>query len=189
MASGAGCLVAQPMEPGKIVSLVARKHDGAPESFLQTFELHAIQVGHGAVISVFEAGKQPGMTTFGDIGALCWADLNTPDAETASAFYADWLGWKYETGTDGYRHIINGTGEHSMIGGIPAEMHAPAGTPAHWLPYLQVADCKASAATAAKLGASTILPANLMPGVGTIAVLADPQGAVFALYQHLTESR
>ena len=27
------------------------------------------------------------------------------------------------------------------------------------------------------------LPADLMPGVGTIAVLSDPQGAVFALYQ------
>lgn len=142
-----------------------------------------VQDPTGAVISVFEAGKQPGMSSFGDIGALCWADLSTPNAEKASRFYADWLGWTYETGKDGYRHIVNGTGEHSMIGGIPGEIHAPPGTPAHWLPYLHVADCKASAAKAAELGATAILPATLMPDVGTIAVLADPQGAVFALYQ------
>jgi len=49
--------------------------------------------------------------------------------------------------------------------------------------YFHVADCKATAARAAELGASTMMPAQLMPDVGTIAVLADPQGAVFALYQ------
>ena len=37
--------------------------------------------------------------------------------------------------------------------------------------------------TSAELGASTIMPATLMGDVGTIAVIADPQGAVFALYQ------
>jgi predicted enzyme related to lactoylglutathione lyase len=49
--------------------------------------------------------------------------------------------------------------------------------------YFHVADCKANASKAAQLGASTIMPANLMPDVGTIAVFADPQGAAFALYQ------
>jgi predicted enzyme related to lactoylglutathione lyase len=43
-----------------------------------------------------------------------------------------------------------------------------------------VSDCKASAAKAAQLGAKTFMPADLMEGVGVIAVLADPQGAVFA---------
>ena len=70
-----------------------------------------------------------------------------------------------------------------MIGGMPPEMHAPPGTPSHWLSYFHVSDCKAAAAKAAGSGASTIMPANLMGDVGTIAVLADPQGAVFALYQ------
>jgi predicted enzyme related to lactoylglutathione lyase len=62
-------------------------------------------------------------------------------------------------------------------------MHAPPGTPSHWMAYFHVADCKASADKAANTGARTLMPANLMPDVGTIAVLADPQGATFALYQ------
>jgi uncharacterized protein len=142
-----------------------------------------IQDPTGGHISIFQPGQHRGMMIFGDEGALCWADLNTPDAEKASRFYADWLGWTFETGQDGYRHIVNGTGKEDMIGGIPAQMQAPPGTPAHWLSYFHVADCQASAAQANRLGASTIMSPDPMPDVGTIAVLADPQGAVFALYQ------
>jgi predicted enzyme related to lactoylglutathione lyase len=143
----------------------------------------AIQDPTGATICIFQPGQHRGMTTFGSVGALCWADLNTSDAEKASKFYGEWLGWTFDVGKDGYRHIINGQGQEDMIGGIPPRMHAPPGTPSHWMAYFHVADCKASAAKAAQLGGSTIMPADLIPDVGTIAVLTDPQGAVFALYE------
>jgi predicted enzyme related to lactoylglutathione lyase len=139
----------------------------------------------GAHINVFQPGQHPGFQNFGDVGALCWADLNTPDAEKAAKFYGDWFGWTMQMGKDGYRHIMNGTSEHDMIGGIPPRMHAPPGTPANWMSYFHVKDCKASAAKAGQLGASTLMPPDLMQDVGTISVLADPQGAVFALYQPL----
>jgi predicted enzyme related to lactoylglutathione lyase len=144
-----------------------------------------IQDPTGANISVFQPGQHRGITVFGEVGALCWADLNSQNPERAARFYGDWLGWTHETGKDGYRHILNG-GKEDMIGGIPPRMHAPPGTPSHWLSYIHVADCKATASKAAQLGASTMLPAELMPDVGTIAVLADPQGAAFALYQPLS---
>jgi len=75
----------------------------------------------GAAVSIFQPGQHRGMTIFGEVGALCWADLNTRDPEKAAKFYSDWLGWRYETGEDGYRHIINGTSKEDMIGGIPAQ--------------------------------------------------------------------
>jgi len=137
----------------------------------------------GANISVFEPRQHRGITVFGKVGALCWADLNTNDPEKAAKFYGSWLGWTFDTGKDGYRHIINGTSHEDMLGGIPPQMHAPPGTPSHWISYFHVTDSKATATKAAQLGASTMMPAQLMPEVGTIAVLADPQGAVFALYQ------
>ena len=142
-----------------------------------------IQDPTGASISIFQPGQHKGVGVFGDIGALCWADLNSRDPEKAAKFYGEWVGWTFEKGNDGYRHIVNGTSHEDMIGGIPPEMHAPPGTPSYWLAYFHVADCKASAAKAAQLGASTHMPATLMPDVGTIAVLSDPQGAAFALYQ------
>ena len=147
-----------------------------------------IQDPTGAGISIFQPGNHRGFSVFGDVGALCWADLNTPNPEKASQFYGEWLGWTFETGKDGYRHIINGAGQENMIGGIPPGMHAPPGTPAHWMAYFNVADCKASAAEAAQLGASTLMAADVMPDVGVIAVLSDPQGAVFALYQPLSRT-
>jgi predicted enzyme related to lactoylglutathione lyase len=157
----------------------------APSDIPNVGRFAIIQDPTGATVCVFQPGQHKGMAVFGQQGALCWADLNTPNPAKAAKFYGDWLGWKYETGKDGYRHIINGTSQDDMIGGIPPEMHAPPGTPAHWMAYFYVSDCKATAAKAAQLGARTLMPAELMPDVGTIGVLMDPQGAVFALYQHL----
>jgi predicted enzyme related to lactoylglutathione lyase len=137
----------------------------------------------GGHISIFQLGEHKGLEAFGNVNALCWADLNTGNAEGAARFYGDWFGWNFDLGKEGYRHIMNGSSKEDMIGGIPPRMHAPPGTPAHWMAYFQVSDCKASAEKAARLGAKTIMPANLMAEVGTIAVLADPQGAVFSLYQ------
>ena len=51
--------------------------------------------------------------------------------------------------------------------------------------YFRVTDCKAAAEKAVQLGARVYMPATLMENVGTIAVLADPQGAVFSLYQSI----
>src|SRR5262249_54090508 len=104
----------------------------------------------------------------------------------AAKFYSSWLGWTFDDGKDGYSHITNGPGHENGIGGMPLQMHAPPGTPSHWLAYFHVSDCKATAAKGAQLGAKTLMPAELMKDVGTIAVLADPKGAVFALYQQTT---
>jgi predicted enzyme related to lactoylglutathione lyase len=137
----------------------------------------------GGAISLFQPGQHRGFTVFGDIGALCWADLNSTDPGKAATFYGSLFGWTYETGKDGYRHIVNGSSHNDMIGGVPPHMHAPPGTPSHWMPYFHVADCGASAGKASSLGARALMPATPMENVGTIAVLADPQGAVFALFQ------
>jgi predicted enzyme related to lactoylglutathione lyase len=58
----------------------------------------------------------------------------------------------------------------------------PPQVPPHWLPYFAVADCAATAARAQELGAQLrVPPTEIEPG--TFAVIADPQGAVFAVIQ------
>jgi predicted enzyme related to lactoylglutathione lyase len=144
-----------------------------------------IQDPTGGTIAIFQPGEHKGVGVFGDAGSSCWADLNTPDADKAAKFYGECFGWTFEKGNDGYRHIINGSGHENMIGGIPPQMHAPPGTPANWMTYFRAEDCKATARKAAELGAKTLMPANLIENVGVISVLMDPQGAAFALYQHV----
>jgi predicted enzyme related to lactoylglutathione lyase len=138
----------------------------------------------GAVFSVWQPKRNSGLGIAGVPGTLCWADLNTPDPERAAKFYSDFLGWKIGPGAQsdpsGYLHIQNG---ETFIGGIPPAAHRDPKTPPHWLIYFYVSGVDACAAKAAGLGAKFHLPPMTMEGVGRMAVIADPQGAVSAIFQ------
>lgn len=139
----------------------------------------------GAVFAVWQAKTSPGLGIVGENGALCWADLSSPDGEAAAKFYSGLFGWhitKEEHDSSGYLHIKNG---ENFIGGIPPAKHRQPGMPAHWLLYFQVASCDESAAKAKVTGASLYVEPMTIEKVGRMAVVADPQGAVFALFQAL----
>jgi predicted enzyme related to lactoylglutathione lyase len=51
----------------------------------------------------------------------------------------------------------------------------------HWLPYFEVTDCDAAAATAAEQGGTVPIPPSSVEGVGRWALLTDPFGATFAV--------
>jgi uncharacterized protein len=138
----------------------------------------------GAVFSLWQA-KHAATSITGVDGTLCWADLNTPDPARAGKFYGDVFGWKLTQDTDddppsGYVHIQNGA---DPIGGIPPVKAGNPRTPAHWLPYFLTSDCDGVAAKAKQLGAKFYLDPMTMEGVGRFGILADPQGAVFAIFQ------
>ncbi|MBZ5618567.1 MAG: VOC family protein [Acidobacteriia bacterium] len=137
----------------------------------------------GAVFSVWQAIEKTGIGIAGVPGTLCWADLSTPDQETAAAFYSMLFGWEVTPGehdTSGYLHIRNG---EQFIGGIPPSAHRNPNAPPHWMLYFVAQDCDASAAKAKDLGATLYMGPMAMEGVGRMAVVGDPQGAVFALFQ------
>jgi uncharacterized protein len=140
----------------------------------------------GAVFSVWQPNKHPGIGIAHVDGTLCWADLSTPDPKRAGKFYSDLFGWQLmseeEDPEHDYLHIKSG--EH-FIGGIPpAKFHNPK-APAHWLAYILTSNCDATADRAKQLGGQLYLPPTTVENVGRMAVVADPQGAVFALFQHI----
>jgi len=138
----------------------------------------------GAIFSVWQAKRHIGITVVEAEGTLCWADLYTPDRQKAGKFYSALFGWKLETGdedlTHGYFHIKNG---EQFIGGMPPPGYVDPKVPPHWLIYIQVSDCAKSAAKAKQLGAKVYMEPFKMEDVGTISIVADPQGAVFAIFQ------
>ncbi len=67
-----------------------------------------------------------------------------------------------------------------MVAGLMAQTPEAAGTPPGWMGYVQVAEVDASAAQAGALGGSVSMAPHDLPGVGRFAVIADPQGAMFA---------
>ena len=74
--------------------------------------------------------------------------------------------------------VIQTAAGHGNGGMRPAE---PPGTPPHWLVYFGVDDVDESLGRAEQLGAAKVAgPMSIGPG--SVAVVRDPQGAVFALY-------
>lgn len=118
-------------------------------------------------------------------GMFCWAELGTSDCNAAKKFYSALMGW--ETLDD----PIPGGGTYTMlryengnVGGMyPLEHMKAAGVPPHWLSYVTVKDAAATAKKAKALGANVLQDAMDVMDIGSMAVLQDPTGAAFAIWQ------
>jgi predicted enzyme related to lactoylglutathione lyase len=130
----------------------------------------------GAALCLWESRAHIGAGLVNTPGAMTWNDLVTPDPEAAAAFYGALFGWTTMEIPDsgGYRVIRNG--ERSNGGIMP---HAEA--PPSWMPYFGHEDVERAAADVDGLG-GRVLNGPMDIGQGRIAVIADPQGAVFALW-------
>ncbi|MFC4609117.1 VOC family protein [Streptomyces maoxianensis] len=141
----------------------------------------------GAVFGLWQAGERAGFEKQGEPGSFCWTEVYTRDKERADPFYERVFGFK---GTDLPDDSIDfrmwspaGTepGEDTAIGGRSVITDAfPAEMPDHFLIYFCVDDCDETAAAATRLGGRIqALPFDIP--YGRIAVLADNQGASFAV--------
>jgi hypothetical protein len=154
-----------------------------PFDVMDKGRMAVIQDPTGAHFCVWQEIQHSGIGIANEHGSLCWADLSTPDVQRASQFYSELFGWqmvKDEKDPSGYLHIKNGD---QMIGGVPPAKHRQPGVPPHWLPYFLVGDVDAIAGKAKQGGANLFLPPTSMENVGRLAVIADPQGAVFAIFK------
>jgi hypothetical protein len=136
-----------------------------------------IQDPQGAYFMLWQPGEHFGAALVNAPGALVWNELNSPDLDGSSAFYSELFGWDIEesVGMADYLSIKNGAANN---GGI-RELMAP--SPPHWLVYFGVDDVDAALAKLDELGGMKIAgPIDIQ--IAKIAVVADPQGAVFALY-------
>jgi uncharacterized protein len=119
-------------------------------------------------------------------GTFCWADLTTTDQAAAKSFYAALLGWEAEDMPVGEDYVysmqrIDGK-EVAAIAPQP-EQQRDAGAPALWNSYVAVDSADDAAARAAELGASVHAPAFDVMESGRMAVIQDPQGAYFMVWQ------
>ncbi len=139
-----------------------------------------VQDPQGAYFLVWEPKTHIGASLVNAPGALSWNELATTDMDASAHFYGDLFGWKVapmEGAEMPYMTIQNQDGHGN--GGIRPVM--PPDIPPHWLVYFGTEDTEASAREASELGGSVLVGSTDI-GVGTIAVVRDPQGAVFALY-------
>jgi predicted enzyme related to lactoylglutathione lyase len=118
-------------------------------------------------------------------GRFVWYELSTSDPAAAQRFYTAITGWGtqvFEGAGMPYTMWVNGENPIGGVMQLPAELSSQ-GVPPHWLPYVGTDDVDETVAEATQLGARVIVPAQDIPTMGRFAVLADPQGAVFAIYK------
>jgi uncharacterized protein len=154
-----------------------------PFDVMDAGRMAILQDPTGAVFQLWEAKKNIGAKILNEPGALCWSELTTRDTKAAESFYTRLFGWtvKHSAPSAGMDYTeFSNQGEPS-VGMLPMPDRMPAGTPSYWMPYFQVADCDASTAKAAELGARTMVPPRDIPE-GRFAILADPQGGMFAVF-------
>jgi predicted enzyme related to lactoylglutathione lyase len=160
----------------------------------------------GAVFSLWHANQTPGAQLVNEAGTWNFSDLNTRDLEGATAFYGEVFGWVASTiegaGAEftflrlpGYGDFLEKSdpdlrtrqaeigapdGFEDVVAGLMPMTpdRFPAEVPPNWSVTFTVDDADASAARATELG-GTLLAGPLDAGPTRIAIVRDPQGAVF----------
>jgi predicted enzyme related to lactoylglutathione lyase len=118
------------------------------------------------------------------LGRPVWVDLASTDADAARVFYTAVLGWSLEVEPDpqygGYAMArVDG---HDVAGIGPAQP----GAPTAWSVYFLTRDAAALGERAAAAGGTVVMPAMPIGDVGRMAVLHDPAGAYFGVWEPRT---
>jgi hypothetical protein len=159
----------------------------------------------GAVFCVWEARRSKGAQLVNEPNTWNFSDLNTDDAEGAKAFYGEVFGW-VASDAGGFTMLrLPGYGdylatldpsirERQAEGGAPEGFEdaigfiAPAGDKApHWAITFSVDDADAAAQRARELGGNVLAEPQDLPFV-RMAVVSDPQGAVFTVSKYVPQS-
>jgi hypothetical protein len=156
-----------------------------PFDVLEAGRMAVVQDPQGAWFLLWKPGQHIGAGLVNAPGALCWNELGSPDLDGSAAFYGELLGWT-TTPMEGADppYLVIKTADGHTNGGIRPP--APPGTPPFWLVYFATADIDASLEDVTRLGGSVLVGTTDI-GIAKIAVVQDPQGAVFALYDGTLE--
>lgn len=166
---------------------VARKAESAgakmlmpPMDVMTAGRMALFQDPTGAVIAAWQPGDHLGAQLVNEPGALAWTELSSSDVAKSKTFYTEVFGWGWG-GSDEYAEAQ--VAGRTIAGLMPRRPDMPADVPDSWLVYFGSADVDADTAKAISLGAIVVAEPMDIPGTGRFAVLMDPQGAAFALFQ------
>jgi hypothetical protein len=122
-------------------------------------------------------------------GTFSWADLNAPDQAAAKSFYEGLFGWQPDDRPVGEGVVYS----MERIGGKSAAAISPQmedqrklGLPPIWNSYVTVDSADQTAAKAGELGADVHAPPFDVMDAGRMAVIQDPQGAFFMIWEPKT---
>lgn len=116
-------------------------------------------------------------------GTPAWADLMVPDRHKALDFYGGLFGWDFTEGSPETGYYTQGLKAGRTVAGIGEAPPGADSPPAVWTTYLAADAVEPVVDRATSAGGSVIMPAMGIEEFGRMAVLADPTGAVFGLWE------
>ncbi|MBM4188049.1 MAG: VOC family protein [Gemmatimonadetes bacterium] len=119
-------------------------------------------------------------------GHFLWHELLTTDPDGARRFYGGVVGWSTTPWGDSYSVWMTGQTPRGGMIAMPADLKAK-GIPPHWGTYIGTDDVDATISQATGLGARVEMAPMDLPEVGRMALLQDPQGALFYLFKPTQE--
>jgi hypothetical protein len=162
----------------RAVELGATAHAPAFD-VMQAGRMAVIQDPQGAYFMLWQPHEHRGAQLVNAPGALVWNELQSPAPDASGDFYSALFSWEVEQfpGMDRVYLAIKNAGANN---GAISELTQP-GAPPHWLVYFGTEDAQAALSKVTELGGS-VLAGPIDIGIAKIGIVADPQGAVFALY-------
>ena len=148
----------------------------------------SVTTPEGAMFGIWQSLKGYGADMFGEPGAVCWIEYHTHDLKAAKEFYTAVFDARFE---EFKMSMDDGSGEDFSLTMLDLDgdqkscafVQLPdASSPASWATYFMTEDIRASVAKAQSLGAELAFGVMDVPP-GSFAVMVDPQGVRFSLWQ------
>lgn len=117
-------------------------------------------------------------------GDFCWIELATTDGPGAKKFYCELFGWEAQDNPIGPEMVytmlrLNG----KDVGALFQKDETMKDVPTAWASYISVASTDETVAKAQSLGATIVKDAFDVMEHGRMAVITDPTGATFCIWQ------
>ena len=111
-------------------------------------------------------------------GLFVWHELKTPDANAAHSFYSKAIGWKSQPWEEDPSYVMFAA-RRGPVGATTSGN----GTDPHWLPYIGTGDIEKTVKQAQEQGGSVVTDIDSLASGSRYAVLKDPFGASFGVYE------
>ena len=119
-------------------------------------------------------------------GSFCWVELGTTDTNSAKKFYSELFGWSTSDTPAGpdfvYTMLQLENKELAAMYQLQDEQKAK-GVPPNWLSYISVTNADEVVTKVKSLGGTVLQEPTDVFDAGRMALLQDPTGATFAIWQ------
>jgi uncharacterized protein len=152
-----------------------------PFDIFDSGRMSFFQAPTGGRLALWQAKNHIGAGLVNTPGAMAWNELATRDSEADKKFYSELFGWVFQKAENLDYHFILNKGR--MNGGIITITEEWGDAPPNWMTYFSVTDIDTAVEKVKSLAGSVMGEIRDTPGVGRLAIITDPFGAVSTIIQ------